>query len=508
MEIINTDITKGQLCHGDIECRSNPQKTSFSDISKISAGHSHSLFQNNKGEIFACGYNEFGQCGLGHFNQPQIIPSLIHNAPSNIVPVICASDGHSLFLDSEGNVFSVGYNKFGELGLGHNTNQNELNKIPNIPPIKIISCVGASCYLVDFERNLWTFGKNSEGQLGHGDTTHINTPKIINTVKGIQQISYGSSGHHFFAKTSQNQIFTVGNNDYGQLGTGNTKSISIPKEINSQYFTIWGSNQHITNQCWKEEEMKEIEKIQSKIKQVKLNLSCNNNKIKQEFPPNSFESWNEVHTFLNEKSKQINAKLNEKQSVELQNQKDIQTYEMELKDIEHQLQQLQSRKKEIEKNLFKAKQSQRSFEESFKQIENNQKILAEMCFGVSTFCKNENEMNQELSELFKQKKFGEFDCFELSKCLWKMDLTKYQSVFEQNQINGSVVSAVEAGLWKQLGIEKRDFCCFSYHIKIMKSAGYSKTFSPDYFHECCVCSHNTPTSNVYFQNIFARFACK
>ena len=247
----------------------------------------------------------------------------------------------------------------------------------------------------------------------------------------------------------------------------------------------------------REEEMKKIEKIQSKVKQVKLNLSCNN-KIKQEFPQNSFESWNEVHDFLNEKSTQINSKLNEKQNVALQNQKDIQTYEMELKDIEHQLQQLQSRKKEIEKNLLpKAKQSQRSFEESFKQIKNNQKILAEMCFDASTFCKNENEMNQELSDLFKQKQFEEFDCFEISKCLWKMDLTKYQSIFELNQINGSVVSAVEAGLWKQLGIERQDFCCFSYHIKMMKSAGYSKTFSPDYDHDCCVCSHNTPEKTIH-----------
>ena len=52
---------------------------------------------------------------------------------------------------------------------------------------------------------------------------------------------------------------------------------------------------------------------------------------------------------------------------------------MELKDIEHQIQQLQSRKKEIEENLLpKAKQSQFSCEESSKKIANNQKILAEM----------------------------------------------------------------------------------------------------------------------------------
>ena len=496
---------KGQLCYEYTDDRSIPQKTSFSNISKTSAGCFHSLFQNNKREIFSCGYNKAGQCGLGHYNNPQITPSLICNAPPNIVHFVCGSD-HSLFLDSEGNVFSVGYNKYGQLGLGHNTKQNVLNKIPNIPPIKIISCVGASCYLIDFEGNLWTFGSNKHGKLGHGDTTHINTPKITNYSKDIQQISYGSCAVHFIGKNSQNQIFATGSNDFGQLGTGDTQSLSIPKEINSQYSTIWGSNQNITNAWnrmaaktmkWKDEDMKKIERIQSKIKQVKLNLSFNNNnKIKQEFPQSSFESWNEVHDFLNEKSKQITSKLNEKQNIELQHQKDIQTYEMELKDIEHQLQQLQSRKKEIEENL-KAKLSLSSFEESFKQIENNQKILAEMCFDASTFCKNENEMNQELRELFEQKKFEEFDCSEISKCLWKMDLTKYQSIFELNQINGSVVSAVEAGLWKQLGIERQDFCCFSYHIKMMKSAGYSKTFSPNYFHDCCVCSHNTPEKTIH-----------
>ena len=149
----------------------------------------------------------------------------------------------SLFLDSEGNVFSVGQNLHGQLGLGHNINQNVLNKIPNIPPIKTISCVFTSSYLIDFEGNLWNFGCNDFGQLGHGDTTSINAPKI-NTLKDIQQISFGCSGYHFFAKNSQNQIFTTGYNDFGQLGTGNTQPVSILKEINSKYFTIWGDVVH------------------------------------------------------------------------------------------------------------------------------------------------------------------------------------------------------------------------------------------------------------------------
>ena len=234
----------GQLCHGDKERRSKPQKTSFTNISKISVGVSHSLFQNNKGEIFACGKDQWGECGLGtNYNYSQITPSLIPNLPSNIVQFVCG-ESHSLFLDSEGNVFSVGENIFGALGLGHYTNQSLLNKIPNIPSIKIISCARSSCYLVDFEGNLWSFGNNKHGQLGHGDMKYINAPKMINTLKDIQQISYGSNGHHFLAKNSQNQIFVTGDNSWGQLGTGDDQSVSIFKEINPQYSTIRGDRFH------------------------------------------------------------------------------------------------------------------------------------------------------------------------------------------------------------------------------------------------------------------------
>ena len=229
----------GQLCFGDKKSRSKPQKTSFSNITKISAGCDHSFFQNNKGEIFSCGFNKNGECGLGHKNHPQITPSLILNVPPNIVHFVCGGH-HSLFLDGEGNVYSVGNNEDGKLGLVPNINKNVFKKIPNIPPIKIISCVDACSYLIDFEGNLWTFGKNNKGQLGN-DNTDIFAPKIIiNSVKYIQQISYGSCGDHFFAKSSQNQIFAIGDNGRGQLGTGDTDSVSIPKEINSQYSTIWG----------------------------------------------------------------------------------------------------------------------------------------------------------------------------------------------------------------------------------------------------------------------------
>ena len=105
------------------------------------------IISKKKGEIFGSGANTWWEAGLGHCND-QINVTLIPNLPLNIVQ-FCSGYYHSLFLNSEGNVFSVGNNVYGNLGLGHNNNQIVLNQIPNIPPIRMISCPGHSSYLID-----------------------------------------------------------------------------------------------------------------------------------------------------------------------------------------------------------------------------------------------------------------------------------------------------------------------------------------------------------------------
>ena len=83
------------------------QKTPL-NISKVSCGSYHTLFQKYNGEIFLA-----------------------------VIQFICGGH-HSLFLDSEGNAYSVGNNCYGQLGLGHDKDQNILNQILNIPPIQTI----------------------------------------------------------------------------------------------------------------------------------------------------------------------------------------------------------------------------------------------------------------------------------------------------------------------------------------------------------------------------------
>ena len=106
--------------------------------------------------------------------------------------------------------------------------------------IEIISCVGSSSYLIDSERNLWSFGENIHGQLGQ-NLQRIVTPKICFILTDIQQISYGSCGHHFLARNSNGEIWAAGHNDFGQLGKGDTRKLT-PRAIDEQYANIWKNN--------------------------------------------------------------------------------------------------------------------------------------------------------------------------------------------------------------------------------------------------------------------------
>ena len=233
----------GQLCLGNKKNQSTFQKTAFSNISKVSSGNHYSLFQNNKGEIYVCGHNYYGGLGLGHFDSPQITPTCIPNLPANIIEFVCGIS-HNLFLDAEGNVFAVGYGYYGQLGLDQSASLSLLNQIENIPPIRTISCTSCSSYLIDFEGNVWNFGSNLGAQLGHGDKKNRYVPTKIEFLKDIQQISYGCCGYgHYLVKDSQGNIFAIGNNSNGQLGTGDTKLLSTPKKISSKYFSIWGECQ-------------------------------------------------------------------------------------------------------------------------------------------------------------------------------------------------------------------------------------------------------------------------
>lgn len=93
-------------------------KIDVENVKQISVGETFTLFLNNKGEVFRCGSNEYGQLGYtgNKKNRRKMIRSPEKIKELSNIKFISAGRDHSLFLDYDGNVYSCGSYSNGKLG--------------------------------------------------------------------------------------------------------------------------------------------------------------------------------------------------------------------------------------------------------------------------------------------------------------------------------------------------------------------------------------------------------
>jgi len=77
-----------------------------------------------------------------------------------------------------------------------------------------------------------SWGDGEDGKLGHGDTLTLDTPKLIDTLlaKRVFYIACGSA--HSAAITSDGELYTWGQGQYGRLGHSDEVSQHTPKLVN------------------------------------------------------------------------------------------------------------------------------------------------------------------------------------------------------------------------------------------------------------------------------------
>ena len=85
-------------------------------IKQISAGGHHSMILTKSGKVYTFGFGQHGQ--LGHkSNANQSRPRLVKDLLSKPIDKIAAGWNHSLVLTEKGDLFACGYANFGQLGL-------------------------------------------------------------------------------------------------------------------------------------------------------------------------------------------------------------------------------------------------------------------------------------------------------------------------------------------------------------------------------------------------------
>ncbi len=88
----------------------------------MSAGANHVLIVTQNGHVYGWGDNEFGQLGLGRLlqgDQDSFVekPTILKDLQDKRVLMTASGRSHSLFLTGLGQVYAAGYNEFGQLGV-------------------------------------------------------------------------------------------------------------------------------------------------------------------------------------------------------------------------------------------------------------------------------------------------------------------------------------------------------------------------------------------------------
>jgi alpha-tubulin suppressor-like RCC1 family protein len=143
-----------------------PVKILASNVTAIAAGWFHNLFLMSNGSMWAMGYNTYGQLGDGTYNttnQPEMIVA------SNVVAIAAGGD-HSLFLKSDGSLWAMGFNRFGQLGDGTSGPTVQTNLPEEIVASGIIAIAAGADHslFLKSDGSLWGMGHNYYGQLGDG----------------------------------------------------------------------------------------------------------------------------------------------------------------------------------------------------------------------------------------------------------------------------------------------------------------------------------------------------
>ena len=230
--------TMGKLGLGDTEHRYRPTKIpGLSGAVAVAAGHTHSLVLLGNGDVYGFGSHNAGQLGLGRgdnaYNTPQKIP-----LPGRAKD-IAAGGSHSLVALQNGDVYAFGYNRYGELGVNEPPRANKFES-----PMKVLVpgpaqavATGNSFSLVLLENgDLYSFGQGDSGQLGHGNTEHTWPPAKVEALSGVSLIAAGYA--HTLAVRENGDVYAFGRNTNGQLGQGDTTARSTPTRVD----TLRGNN--------------------------------------------------------------------------------------------------------------------------------------------------------------------------------------------------------------------------------------------------------------------------
>ena len=222
---------KGQLGTGNNGDKTKPHPVTVplgvTQWTQVSAGANHTVALTETGQLYAWGDDTDGQLGNGKSGTDKTKPHPV-TVPLGVKKWTQVSAGgrHTVALAKTGQLYAWGWNEYGQLGNGESGTDKDTPQKVKVTALPAgtqwtqVSAGGSYTIALTETGQLYAWGYNQFGQLGNGKYS-VNTNSKLEKVSlpagtELKQVSAGTS--HAVALTETGQLYAWGWNKYGQLG--------------------------------------------------------------------------------------------------------------------------------------------------------------------------------------------------------------------------------------------------------------------------------------------------
>ncbi|KAL3501397.1 hypothetical protein ACH5RR_035846 [Cinchona calisaya] len=225
------------------------ESTMVLDVHTVACGNKYAMLVTKQGEVFSWGEEAGGR--LGHGLEADLSrPKLIHTLGGMNIEMVACGEYHTCAITLSGDLYSWGdgTHNCGLLGHGSEVSHWIPKKVGGYiegVQVSYVSCGPWHTAFITSTGQLFTFGIGTFGALGHGDHSGTNTPREVESLKGLRTVRVACGVWHTAAVVEisvtsgsgpseaslSGKLFTWGNGDEGQLGHSDKNHRLVPESV-------------------------------------------------------------------------------------------------------------------------------------------------------------------------------------------------------------------------------------------------------------------------------------
>lgn len=181
-----------------------------SDIELRCGGYHTAVLVQERTKLLTFGQNCYGQLGLGdvedRFEPGEVdLSACPSDSPADrAIDILACGGGHTMVVTHGNTVLAFGRNNRGQLGVGDLDHHGEPSLVTKLCGMDIVQVECGSKHTIVLTRSneLFAIGRNTEGQLGMGEVEQQPEPKAVDASQWIPRAGHlsvgGFSAHNFF----------------------------------------------------------------------------------------------------------------------------------------------------------------------------------------------------------------------------------------------------------------------------------------------------------------------